>query len=278
MLPKVPIIRVTDAEKIPMPSYSDGIGTCLTLRSNEMKSVKIAPKHFEVFSTGFAIALPMGMEAQVRSLKESTQTGVIVLNAPATIDASDRKEIKVCIFNASQESVIIKQGDPIALMVFSMALRIKWVDLTTQRASGEAPDTSYLRKQPITSQKEKEETEAETPDEPNVISIEVADADKQTIIEPISRSETSEQTEPEEQEQIEPIEPMAQELNNDVEESSISTVLSTEPTEELNTNTEESLVLDENSLVEDPVAPPSILEEFEKIENEYEDNQSKGDY
>ena len=71
---------------------------------------------------------------------------------------------------------------------------------------------------------------------------------------------------------------MAQELNNDVEESSISTVLSTEPTEELNTNTEESLVLDENSLVEDPVAPPSILEEFEKIENEYEDNQSKGDY
>ena len=130
MLPQVPIIRVTDSEKIPMPSYSDGIGTCVTLRSNEMKSIKIAPRHYEVFSTGFAIALPMGMEAQIRSLKESTKTGVIVLNAPATIDASDRKEIKVCIYNASQESVIIKQGDPIAMMVFSLALRVQWANLT----------------------------------------------------------------------------------------------------------------------------------------------------
>lgn len=219
MLPQVPIIRVTDSEKIPLPSYYDGVGTCVTLRSNEVKSIKIAPQHFETFSTGFAIALPMGMEAQVRSLKESTESGVIVLNAPATIDASDRKEIKVCIFNASQESVIIKQGDPIALMVFSMALRIRWVDLAQQPGN-----TSYLNTQP------REEPTPTVSNTSEAVSIEVATSDNQDIIQPVTRSKT-----------------------------------------------EKNLISEEDTPDEDPVATPSILEEFEKIESEFEDDQSEDD-
>ena len=233
MLPQVPIIRVTDSEKVPMPSYSDGVGTCVTLRSNEMKSIKIAPQHFEVFSTGFAIALPMGMEAQIRSLKESTKTGVIVLNAPATIDASDRKEIKVCIYNASQESFIIKQGDPIALMVFSLALRVQWTYLTQNGneiqnnagAQTQTDDQSFvpLREYTINTPK----TTSQQPNE------QVDDLNAKDIIQPIIRPDATEQTE------------------NDI-------------------------ISDENPLAEDPVPPPDILEEFEKIESDFGNKTSEG--
>ena len=129
MLPQIPVIRLADAQKMPLPSYADAVGTCMVLRSNT-DGIKIDPNCSEIFSTGLVLALPIGMEAQIRSLKDSTNTGVIVLNAPLTIDASDRTEVKIRLFNASQESVIIKKGDPIALMVFSLAFRANWQDLS----------------------------------------------------------------------------------------------------------------------------------------------------
>lgn len=218
MLPQVPIIRVTDSEKIPMPSYVDGVGTSMILRSNEMKSIKIAPKHFEVFSTGFAVALPVGLEAQIRSLKESTKNGIIVLNAPATIDASDRQEIKVCLFNASQESIIVKQGDPIAMMVFSMALRIQWADLTHR---------NYKEMQSMQKRSEPEEVSVSLLSDGPGTESEVSE--EQDVIEPVARLEE-------------------EQIQDDISE--------------------------ENSLIDDAVAPPAMLEEFEKIESNFEENKA----
>ena len=129
-LPKIAIIRNADAQKVTLPRYGNPVGTSMTLLSANVDSVKIAPGHYEIIDTGLAIALPIGLEAQVRSLKQSTQTGVFVLNAPVTIDASDRQVIKVCLYNASMQSVIIKYNDPIALLVFNPALRIEWDDMT----------------------------------------------------------------------------------------------------------------------------------------------------
>ena len=129
-LPKIAIIRNAESEKISLPRYGNPVGTSMTLLSAHTDSIKIAPNHYEVIGTGLAIALPIGLEAQVRSLKESTQSGVYVLNAPLTIDAFDRQEIKVCLYNASSESVIIKYNDPIALLVFSSFLFVEWVVLS----------------------------------------------------------------------------------------------------------------------------------------------------
>ena len=74
MLPQIPVIRLADAQKIPLPAYAESVGTCMILRANE-DGIKIDPNCSEIFSTGIVLALPIGMEAQVRSLKESTQTG-----------------------------------------------------------------------------------------------------------------------------------------------------------------------------------------------------------
>ena len=131
MLPQIPIVRITEAKSISLPCYTDGIGTSMVLTSSGAETIKINPHHFEVFKTGLAIALPVGIEAQIRSLKNTGETGVIVLGAPVTLDASDRKEITVTLYNASSDAVVVKHGEPIALLVFSPVLRVEWQDMTS---------------------------------------------------------------------------------------------------------------------------------------------------
>lgn len=130
MLPQIPIVRITEAKSISLPRYPDGIGTSMVLTSSGSETVKINPHHFEVFKTGLAIALPVGIEAQIRSLKNTGEKGVIVLGAPITLDASDRKEITVTLYNASSDAVVVKHDEPIALLVFSPVLRVEWQDMT----------------------------------------------------------------------------------------------------------------------------------------------------
>lgn len=90
---------------------------------------------------GFALALPQGFEAQVRPRSGlAARHGVTVLNAPGTIDADYRGEIKVLLINHGPEPVTFKRGDRIAQMVIApvMQASFKSVELLedTQRGAG----------------------------------------------------------------------------------------------------------------------------------------------
>ncbi len=132
MLPQIPIIRLPDSLDLPLPKYADGVGTSIILQAAVSEPVKIIGGQFITIPTGFACALPLGVEAQIRSLKESKKNGLVVLNAPFTIDASDREEMIVTLFNAGHNAAIIRRGQPIALLVFQAALRIQWDEITAQ--------------------------------------------------------------------------------------------------------------------------------------------------
>ena len=275
MLPQIPVVRIADAQKLPLPTYADGIGTSMILRSAEAQSIKIAPQHYEIFSTGLAVALPVGMEAQIRSLKTSTVNGVIVLNAPVTIDASDRAEIKVCVYNASSESVIIKPFDPIALMVFSLVLRIDWHDLTPQIVE-KIHQTKVKNEQQIVLKEERKKQADEivasmivenTPEEttpPADVLIE-----ENTFNEITAPEQTNEEASPSNiQEEI------VEEVNEIIETSpqeEVPTITPIEPVEETQQQTEPVLPPSlPETIVNEPVAPPAILAEFEKIENDFD--------
>jgi dUTP pyrophosphatase len=67
---------------------------------------------------GFAMALPQGYEAQVRPRSGlAANHGVTVLNAPGTIDADYRGEVKVLLINHGEEPFTIRRGDRIAQLV-----------------------------------------------------------------------------------------------------------------------------------------------------------------
>ena len=73
---------------------------------------------------GLAIALPPGTEAQVRPRSGlALKHGVTVLNAPGTIDADYRGEVKIAIINLGSEPFTIRRGDRIAQLVVAPVVR-----------------------------------------------------------------------------------------------------------------------------------------------------------
>ena len=79
-----------------------------------------------VVPTGIAIALPNGIEGQVRPRSGlAVKFGLTVLNAPGTIDADYRGEIKVPLINLGQESYTIHRGDRIAQLVIARVSQIR---------------------------------------------------------------------------------------------------------------------------------------------------------
>lgn len=69
--------------------------------------------------TGFAIEMPIGVEAQIRPRSGlALKHGISILNTPGTIDADYRGEVGVIIINLGQEDFEIKPGDRIAQLVF----------------------------------------------------------------------------------------------------------------------------------------------------------------
>jgi dUTP pyrophosphatase len=103
--------------------------------------VTLQPGERALVPTGIAIAMPAGMEAQVRPRSGlAVKHGVTVLNAPGTIDADYRGEIKVPLINLGQEPFVVRRGERIAQMVFQLLPEIRLVEAdeldSTERGEG----------------------------------------------------------------------------------------------------------------------------------------------
>ena len=91
--------------------------------------------------TGWRIALPVGFEAQVRPRSGlALKHGILIPNAPGTIDADYRGEIQVILMNAGTADFEIERGDRIAQLVVTPVVRPNWVEVeildSTDRGEG----------------------------------------------------------------------------------------------------------------------------------------------
>jgi dUTP pyrophosphatase len=136
---KVQVARLAHAADLPLPSYATAGSAGMDLRSAQ--ALTLAPGSRALVATGIAIALPPGMEAQVRPRSGlAVKHGVTVLNAPGTIDWDYRGEIKVPLINHGSEDFSIARGDRIAQMVFARVEVVTLDDVPslgdTQRGAG----------------------------------------------------------------------------------------------------------------------------------------------
>jgi dUTP pyrophosphatase len=78
--------------------------------------------------TGLAMSIPIGYEGQIRPRSGlALKHYISVLNAPGTIDADYRGEIKIILFNAGKEDFSIEPGMRVAQMIISKCADVDFI-------------------------------------------------------------------------------------------------------------------------------------------------------
>jgi dUTP pyrophosphatase len=102
--------------------------------------VELAPRQRAVVPTGVAIALPDGYAAFVMPRSGlAAKHGIALVNAPGTIDAGYRGEIRVTLLNTDENnSARFRRGDRIAQLVIQRVERAVWHEVTELPGSARA--------------------------------------------------------------------------------------------------------------------------------------------
>lgn len=107
------------------------LAACLPRVPFQTDEVIIRPGEIKKIPLGFAVAIPIGYEGQVRPRSGlSTRFGVTVPNAPGTVDADYRGEMFVALINLGPEPYTVRHGARVAQMVIAPVshARIEEVD------------------------------------------------------------------------------------------------------------------------------------------------------
>lgn len=117
----VHIKMIAGNEDITLPSKMSSSASGYDLYAAVKEPVTMMPGERSLIPTGYAIAMPDGLEAQVRPRSGlALKHGITCLNTPGTIDADYRGEIKVILINLGQEPFIINRNERIAQLVFQV--------------------------------------------------------------------------------------------------------------------------------------------------------------
>jgi dUTP pyrophosphatase len=126
-------------EGLPLPSYAHPGDAGADLMTTA--DVTLAPGERAMVPTGVAIALPDGYAAFVHPRSGlAARFGVSIVNAPGTVDAGYRGEIKVLLVNLDRDHpVTLHRGDRIAQLVVQRVERVRFheVGLLPGSARGE---------------------------------------------------------------------------------------------------------------------------------------------
>jgi dUTP pyrophosphatase len=134
-MPRILVKRLPHAEGLPLPKrMTPGSSGCdVAAAVPEGEDLVILKGGRALVPTGLVFETPEGFEVQVRPRSGlAAKNGVTVLNAPGTIDADYRGEVKVILVNLGDAVFTIKRGDRIAQLV---PMRVAQ-DLDFEEASG----------------------------------------------------------------------------------------------------------------------------------------------
>ena len=128
-LTKKVILKYINGSDNKDPEYAYESDSGFDLRSSQ--ELEILPFGRNLVSTGIRFDIPDGYEIQVRSKSGlALNQGLMVLNSPGTIDSGYQGEVKVIIFNTTNEVVKIEKGQKVAQAVLCPVVNVKWVNLT----------------------------------------------------------------------------------------------------------------------------------------------------
>lgn len=136
----IQIRRREGCEDIPLPTHMSAHAAGMDLRAACDNSVTLGRGEVKLIPCGFFMALPVGYEAQIRPRSGlALKHGILLPNAPGTIDADYRGEVCVILANISFQDFVIRRGMRIAQMVIAPVVRaeIAEVDRLAETARAE---------------------------------------------------------------------------------------------------------------------------------------------
>jgi dUTP pyrophosphatase len=132
----VAVRRLPHGADLRLPGYATEASAGMDLLAAIEREVVLAPGARAAIPTGLAISLPEGCEAQIRPRSGlALEHGLTVLNAPGTIDADYRGEIKVILANLGGDDFTVRRGMRIAQLVVALVGRVDWREVDTLPAS-----------------------------------------------------------------------------------------------------------------------------------------------
>ena len=118
------IVRI--AKDLPLPEYMTLLASGMDLYAAVETPLELMPGQIIAVPAGIKISIPPGYEAQIRPRSSLALKGIAMPNAPGTIDADYRGEIKIILINLSDKPFTIERGIRIAQMVVSRVTRVEF--------------------------------------------------------------------------------------------------------------------------------------------------------
>lgn len=120
-------VKVVKNTSLPLPAYQTEHAAGMDVLANLNEPVLLLPGKRALINTGLFIEIEPGYEVQVRPRSGlALKHGITVLNAPGTIDADYRGEIKVLLINHGDEPFTVQHGDRIAQLILAKHEVIEW--------------------------------------------------------------------------------------------------------------------------------------------------------
>ena len=134
--PELPIRRLHPDAVVPTYAHDGDAGLDLVA----VEPVELAPGERDAVPTGWAMAIPAGWVGLVHPRSGlALRHGLTVANAPGTVDAGYRGEVKVLLVNLGSEPVHVDAGQRVAQLLLQRvgAARVVEVDELDETGRGE---------------------------------------------------------------------------------------------------------------------------------------------
>jgi dUTP pyrophosphatase len=130
-------VKIVNRSPYPLPAYATALSAGMDLRADLQEPLVLGTLERAMVPTGLYIELPAGFEAQIRPRSGlAAKHGISIVNAPGTIDADYRGEIRVVLVNLSNEPFTVEPGERIAQMVVARHEQVAWESVETLAESG----------------------------------------------------------------------------------------------------------------------------------------------
>lgn len=126
----VEVRRLAHGQGLDLPAYMTPQAAGLDLPAAIDEPLTMAPGEIALLPTGFCLAIPPGYEGQVRPRSGlAVKYGLTVINAPGTIDADYRGEVRVALINLGGLPVTLRRGERLAQLIIAPVTRASLVEV-----------------------------------------------------------------------------------------------------------------------------------------------------